>query len=486
MARSNIDLANQTLTQARDRSQAGVADNLEVGPGAGVAGRGQSVATSRACTPTTREGRAGAGHGRGRAVGAFVPRSQVAMETYSAALAPSLIRLGLSRGSVSRPSSACGPRLPSTTRDGSRPTTPRSTGTSIPSPLACPGYVQRVTVDDNQYVEAGTVLVQLDPKDYEVAVATARRPWIDQDGARGRCARQRAAHVGQHLEPVVVGAGRSRNASAALAAAQQQFAAAQASLREAEANDLKAQDDVERYRPLAAKDEIPQLQYTQAVASQKATAAAVEVAERDGEGRRSRRSRRRAPASGAGAGGAAVRADASAADLGAAVRARRGRGRGAAGRGGARAGAAQSADTRRSSRRSAASSDSDRCSRASICRQGQQLLSIVPLDSRNIWVTANFKETQLREHAAGPARDDRGRHLRPLVHGHVHSIAAASGSRYSLLPPENATGNYVKVVQRIPVKIFFDRGTGPRASAEAGHVGGAFGEGAVMKLVMSW
>jgi membrane fusion protein (multidrug efflux system) len=92
---------------------------------------------------------------------------------------------------------------------------------------------------------------------------------------------------------------------------------------------------------------------------------------------------------------------------------------------------------------------------------GQQLLSIVPLDSRNLWVTANFKETQLKEMRPGlPARivvDTYGREY----NGHVESIAAASGARYSLLPPENATGNYVKVVQRIPVKILFDEGEDP-------------------------
>jgi membrane fusion protein (multidrug efflux system) len=92
---------------------------------------------------------------------------------------------------------------------------------------------------------------------------------------------------------------------------------------------------------------------------------------------------------------------------------------------------------------------------------GQQLLSIVPLDARNIWVTANFKETQLKEMRPGqPAKiavDTYGREY----DGHVESIAAASGARYSLLPPENATGNYVKVVQRIPVRIFLDEGQDP-------------------------
>jgi membrane fusion protein (multidrug efflux system) len=89
---------------------------------------------------------------------------------------------------------------------------------------------------------------------------------------------------------------------------------------------------------------------------------------------------------------------------------------------------------------------------------GQQLMTIVPLDSPNIWVTANFKETQLRHMRPGqPAVisvDAYGRTYR----GRVLNIAGASGARYSLLPPENATGNYVKVVQRIPVKIVFDQG----------------------------
>jgi len=87
---------------------------------------------------------------------------------------------------------------------------------------------------------------------------------------------------------------------------------------------------------------------------------------------------------------------------------------------------------------------------------GQQLLSVVPLD--DIWVTANFKETQLHWMRPGqPATitvDTNGRSYR----GHVDSIAGASGARFSLLPPENATGNYVKVVQRIPVKIVLEPG----------------------------
>ena len=92
---------------------------------------------------------------------------------------------------------------------------------------------------------------------------------------------------------------------------------------------------------------------------------------------------------------------------------------------------------------------------------GQQLLTIVPLDSSNIWVTANFKETQLKYMRPGQpvtiSVDTYGRNYK----GRVLNIAGASGARYSLLPPENATGNYVKVVQRIPVKIVFDQGQDP-------------------------
>jgi len=87
---------------------------------------------------------------------------------------------------------------------------------------------------------------------------------------------------------------------------------------------------------------------------------------------------------------------------------------------------------------------------------GQQLLTVVPLDE--VWVTANFKETQLKHMEVGQKSDihvdSSGRTLR----GHVDSIAGATGPLFSLLPPENATGNYVKIVQRVPVKIVLEPG----------------------------
>jgi membrane fusion protein (multidrug efflux system) len=246
------------------------------------------------------------------------------------------------------------------------------------------------------------------------------------------------------------------HAEAGLVAAQRQFDAAQASLQQAEANDLKAQDDVNRYKPLAEKDEIPQLQYTQAVESQEATAAAVHAAK----------------ASAAAAQQAVSQARARVAQAQAELQ------------------YAQTRPQQISVQRSRAEAAEAETQRAEAVLQqaqlnlqyttivapvdgivgqrsvqpgqniapGQQLMTIVPLDSHNIWVTANFKETQMTRMRPGQhveiSVDTYGR----TYNGYVDSIAGASGARYSLLPPENATGNYVKVVQRIPVRIFFENG----------------------------
>ena len=87
---------------------------------------------------------------------------------------------------------------------------------------------------------------------------------------------------------------------------------------------------------------------------------------------------------------------------------------------------------------------------------GQQLVTVVPLD--DIWVTANFKETQLKKMRPGQAVDIYVDANGRTYKGHVDSVSGSSGARLSLLPPENATGNYVKVVQRVPVKIVFEPG----------------------------
>ena len=321
------------------------------------------------------------------------------------------------------------------------------------------GYVTRVMVDDNQYVKAGTVLVRLDPKDYEVALANANATLAnDQASAAALQTNVPITSINTSSE-LSSAAADVENFRAGLVAAQRQFDAAQATLRQAEANDLKAQDDVNRYKPLAAKDEIPQQLYTQAVESQEATAAAVQAAK----------------ASVAAAEQAVTQARARVAQAQARM---------------------LSAETRpqqisvQRSRAEAAEAETQRATavfeQAQLNLQyttivapvdgivgqrsvqpgqnvtpGQQLMTIVPLDSQNIWVTANFKETQMTYMRPGQhvevSVDTFGR----TYDAHIDSIAGASGARYSLLPPENATGNYVKVVQRIPVKIYFERGQDP-------------------------
>ncbi|HKT81454.1 MAG TPA: HlyD family secretion protein, partial [Vicinamibacterales bacterium] len=92
-----------------------------------------------------------------------------------------------------------------------------------------------------------------------------------------------------------------------------------------------------------------------------------------------------------------------------------------------------------------------------IVQAGQPLLALVPLD--DVWVTANFKETQLEHMRAGQSVHIEVDAYGDPFAGHVDSIAAATGARFSLLPPENASGNFVKVVQRVPVKIVLDKDT---------------------------
>src|SRR5581483_783779 len=95
-----------------------------------------------------------------------------------------------------------------------------------------------------------------------------------------------------------------------------------------------------------------------------------------------------------------------------------------------------------------------------IIQVGQPLISLVPLEA--IWVTANCKETQLKNMRPGQHATIHVDAYDRDYNGHVESIGAATGARFSLLPPENATGNYVKVVQRIPVRLRFEKGQDPQ------------------------
>ncbi|HEY6306708.1 MAG TPA: HlyD family secretion protein [Candidatus Angelobacter sp.] len=318
------------------------------------------------------------------------------------------------------------------------------------------GYVTRVTVDNNQYVEAGTVLAQLDPKDFEVAVANAK----------ATLANDQASAAAQGINVPITSVSTSStlstaeadllNSQAGLTAAQKQFDAAAATLRQAEANDLNAQDSVNRYKPLAAKDEIPQQQYTQAVLTQRATAAAVASARSSALAAEQSVTQGRAKVaqSEASVRNAETRPEQ--------ISAQKSRAQAAVAQAQSSAAKLHQAELNLQYTTIVAPVSGIVGQRSAQPGQnvavGQQLMTIVPLDSQNIWVTANFKETQLKHMRPGqPARisvDAYGH----TYNGHVLNIGGATGSLFSLLPPENATGNYVKVVQRIPVKIVFESG----------------------------
>lgn len=321
------------------------------------------------------------------------------------------------------------------------------------------GYVTRVTVDNNQYVEAGTVLVQLDPKDYEVAVANAKATLAnDQANASAQGVNVPVTSVSTSSTLTSAQADLA-NANAGLAAAQKQFDAAEAALRQAEANDLNAQDNVNRYKPLAAKDEIPQQQYTQAVLTQRATAAAVANARATAAATEQAVTQARAKVVQAQAG---VRNAQTAPQQ---VSIQNSRAQAAQAQAQSAAAALHQAELNLQYTTIIAPVSGLVGQRSVQPGQnvavGQQLMTIVPLDSQNIWVTANFKETQLKYMRPGQHVKVRVDTYRRSYDGHVLNIAGATGSLFSLLPPENATGNYVKVVQRIPVKIVFERGQDP-------------------------
>ena len=315
------------------------------------------------------------------------------------------------------------------------------------------GYVIRVNVGDNQYVEKGTVLVEIDPKDYEVAVNQARANLANAEATAQSLNITVPITSVSTSSQLTFTASDVENARAGIIAAEKQLIAAHAQVEQAEANDVKAQDDLHRYKLLVDKREVAEQVYDQALATAKASTANV----------------------------AAARANEAAAQE--AVRQAHSRlAESEANHRSAETAPQQVLSTRARARAAVADVDQKRAllEQAELNLQytkiiapvsgevnktvvvgwnvqpGQQLLTVVPLDE--VWITANFKETQLRHMRVGQRAevhvDSSGRTYR----GHVDSIAGATGPLFSLLPPENATGNYVKIVQRIPVKIVLEPG----------------------------
>jgi membrane fusion protein (multidrug efflux system) len=317
------------------------------------------------------------------------------------------------------------------------------------------GHVLSLNVQDNQYVEKGTVLVEIDPADYQVAVAQARADYADAE-AQASAAGINVPITDVNTTSQVSGAQASvSSAKAGIAAARQQFDAAKSQVAEADANNTKAQNDLVRYKQLIDKQEISQQQYDQAVAAASAAAATLQAA------------RSNADAYAAQIEEAQSRLQQASADLRTAgtapqtMRVIRARALSAQAVADRKKAVLDQAELNLQYTKITAPVNGVVSNRTVEVGQnvqpGQEMMKIIPLDAGDIWVTANFKETQLKKMRPGLGADIEVDATGKTYKGHVDSIAGASGSRFSLLPPENATGNYVKVVQRIPVKIVLDK-----------------------------
>jgi len=314
------------------------------------------------------------------------------------------------------------------------------------------GQVIKVNVDENQQVNKGDLIAELDPRDYDVAVENARAALASAEAAAA------AAKVAVPIASINTGSNLASAgsdvtaATAGISQAQSQLAAAHAKVVQAEANNAKAQADLQRYKPLVEKDVISKQQYDAAVAAADAAKASVDDAHANEK-----------------AAGDAIRvANEKVSQAQAQLK---------YAQTGPQQVAAQNARYRQAEaevQKAQAQLDQANLNReytrivapaaGIITRKsveinqnvstGQNMLTLVSLE--DLWVTANFKETQLKHMSAKQPVKIKVDATGKEYDGKVTQIGGATGSVLSLFPPENATGNYVKVVQRVPVRIDFD------------------------------
>jgi membrane fusion protein (multidrug efflux system) len=340
-------------------------------------------------------------------------------------------------------------------------------GHIIPIASKIYGTVSDVLVDDNQPVHAGDVIVRIDPRDYQVKIDKSEAALALAEG------QAKAAGMGVSLTRETTVSGTS-NSEASLANARAEYeraklsyelsstsdlAAAKAEVASREADNRKAQADLARMEPLVKKEEISKQQYDAyqtaaevaesrlkiarenldgalkdaAIKQSAVTAAQARVEQAQAGLRESKANLRKSDISAADAASAAAAVSKARADL-------------------------KEAELQMSYTSITAPEDGVVTKKTvevgQVVQPGQGLLTIVPL--HNVWITANFKETQLTDVRPGQKAEIEVDMYGKTIPGHVNSLAGATGTRLSLLPPENATGNFVKVVQRIPVKIEID------------------------------
>src|SRR5277367_2307185 len=326
-------------------------------------------------------------------------------------------------------------------------------GHIMPLSARISGYVLEVPVVEGQLVHAGDLLVTIDPKDYKIAMDEAQATLANAQ-ASAASSRFNVPITSITTQSNLDSAGTAvLNAQAGLNAAEQNFASAKALLEQAEANAAKSAADLLRYEQLVAKEDISRQQYDGAVAAATANRAAVasatagvQVAEQAVQQARGKLLQARAD----------LRSAQTAPQQVSMTRAK-----------------ADAADAQARERKAQLDQVELNLSYTVVRSPvtgiigkrtvevgqnvgiGQELVEVVPLD--DLWVTANFKETQLAHMHPGQLVEVKVDAYGRTWKAHVSNLGAGAGSVFSLLPPENATGNYVKVVQRLPVRIDFDR-----------------------------
>jgi membrane fusion protein, multidrug efflux system len=344
-------------------------------------------------------------------------------------------------------------------------------GHIVPISARINGTILSVLVNDNQSVKAGQDLVRMDPADYQVALAQAEAQLASAQANIFESTVNVPLTTITTSTQIRTSSSQVQESQAAVASAQQGVDAARAKIGSANANlagrrsDLvKTEKDLARFKDLVEKDEISKQDCDAAVAAERASAAAVDSAAADATA-----SRHTLDQAVAELGQAKARLITSMAQQ------RQSQESSPKQR---QVSEARNKQAQAQARQSEANLKQARLNLGYVLLKapvdgvvsrktaepgmqvsiGQQIMALVPLD--DVWVTANFKETQLRKMRVGQKVeievDTYGSSHK--YNGHIDSLAAASGSRFSLLPPENATGNYVKVVQRVPVKIRLEPG----------------------------
>ena len=317
------------------------------------------------------------------------------------------------------------------------------------------GVIKAVHVEENQSIQVGQLVAEMDSRDYEVALEQAQAQFLKAQ------ANLRAENPNI---PIIQSSSRTNistsqsevlNAEAGVAAAERDQAAALSRLRETEANNAKAQSDVGRYKSLVEKEEVSRSEYDQVIATSKALAAAVDSARSSAESAQKVVDQRRAQLD-------QMRSRLAQANVDAPNQ----------------VAISRANQQSRQAEVEAMKAEVDRARLdLSYCKiispvagvvskrtvevgehvsKGQRLITVADLS--DLWVTANFKESQLRKMQTQQPVTISVDAFGQDFDGYVEAMPGATGSITSLLPPENATGNYVKVVQRLPVRIRFKAG----------------------------